>query len=68
MDYPLPLSLFLLYFVSNLQSLSLLFTAALQDVLSCLKKLVHGVFVTDDVNVKGSLHLELRHSHIGLQT
>lgn len=41
--------------------------AAFQDVISGAEELIHRVFVSDDVDVEGPLHLQLGHSHIRLQ-
>lgn len=41
--------------------------AGFQDVVSGAEELIHRVFVSDDVDVEGPLHLQLGHSHVGLQ-
>lgn len=43
-------------------------TASFQDVVSGIEELIHGVFVSDDVDVKSPLHLQLGHCHVRLQT
>lgn len=41
--------------------------AAFQDLVSGAEQLIHRVFVSDDVDVEGPLHLQLSHGDIRLQ-
>lgn len=53
--------------VTHYQCVLLGVAAGFQDVVSGAEQLIHGVFVSDDVDVEGSLHLHLSHRHIRLQ-